>query len=375
MLAMRGVNHALVSLGIVLLPCSTYAQTAPPSPPLLPGEICLNTCTNGFDACADGGAGAEYTLCAYGTDCDKCSPRPAGECNNACQHASDGYCQDGGPGSEDSICLYGSDCIDCGSRSFDGAPPSPPPAPPVEPPPPPPPQMPPLIPGAVSCTNTCTAAYSDLCNDGGTSSTSPICEYGTDCSDCGPRFMPPAMPPFIPNGRLCLNTCGFGSEGCHDGGPGSESDFCEYGTDCASCGPRDALPSLPPLPPAPPAMPPYSPGEVLCNNTCGYVQGVCEDAASAAGMQHCPLGSDCDDCGPRLMPPPSPPSPPAPPKPPPFMPGSALCSNTCTHASNGFCSDGGPGSEGAICEFGTDCEDCGTRMGSPPPSSIAATTI
>ena len=49
-------------------------------------------------------------------------------------------------------------------------------------------------------------------------------------------------------------------------------------------------------------MPPYSPGEVLCNNTCGYVQGVCEDAASsAAGMQHCPLGSDCDDCGPRLI--------------------------------------------------------------------------
>lgn len=38
---------------------------------------------------------------------------------------------------------------------------------------------------------------------------------------------------------LCTNTCRFAHDGdCDDGGPGADFDLCEYGTDCADCGPR-----------------------------------------------------------------------------------------------------------------------------------------
>ena len=39
-----------------------------------------------------------------------------------------------------------------------------------------------------------------------------------------------------------------------------------------------------------------------------------------------------------------------------------LCSNTCEYASDGDCDDGGPGSDFSVCEFGTDCNDCGPRQ-------------
>ena len=47
---------------------------------------------------------------------------------------------------------------------------------------------------------------------------------------------------------------------CDDGGPGAEYSFCELGTDCADCGPRLVWPPSPPpsLPP-PPSPPPPSP--------------------------------------------------------------------------------------------------------------------
>ncbi len=37
------------------------------------------------------------------------------------------------------------------------------------------------------------------------------------------------------------------------------------------------------------------------------------------------------------------------------------CSNTCNYAADGNCDDGGPGFEYYICNFGTDCIDCGQR--------------
>ena len=46
----------------------------------------------------------------------------------------------------------------------------------------------------------------------------------------------------------CTNDCGLAWDGlardgnCDDGGPGSEYSYCDFGTDCADCGPRgDAL--------------------------------------------------------------------------------------------------------------------------------------
>ena len=37
------------------------------------------------------------------------------------------------------------------------------------------------------------------------------------------------------------------------------------------------------------------------------------------------------------------------------------CIDTCMTKNDGVCDDGGPGSEHAICELGTDCTDCGIR--------------
>lgn len=42
---------------------------------------------------------------------------------------------------------------------------------------------------------------------------------------------------------------------CDDGGPGSDFAVCDYGTDCADCGPREL--SKAPLPPPPLSPPPY----------------------------------------------------------------------------------------------------------------------
>ena len=95
---------------------------------------------------------------------------------------------------------------------------------------------------------------------------------------------------------------------------------------------------------------------------------------------------------PPSPPPPSPPSPPpseppispsAPPPPsplPPAAPPGCLCSNDCQHptgsgapmsmyVSDGFCDDGGEGSDYSTCAIGTDCFDCGDArcVPSPPP--------
>ena len=53
------------------------------------------------------------------------------------------------------------------------------------------------------------------------------------------------------------------------------------------------------------------------------------------------------------------------------------CSNSCREASDGYCDDGGPGSQYNLCDCGTDCNDCGMRSSwcfeaaeqspSPPP--------
>lgn len=45
----------------------------------------------------------------------------------------------------------------------------------------------------------------------------------------------------------------------------------------------------------------------------------------------------------------------------------ALCDDTCNFPGDGECDDGGPGSVTSLCEFGTDCTDCGPRSGSAPP--------
>mmetsp|Transcript_127985 Transcript_127985/g.239459 ORF Transcript_127985/g.239459 Transcript_127985/m.239459 type:complete len:621 (-) Transcript_127985:96-1958(-) len=100
--------------------------------------------------------------------------------------------------------------------------------------------------------------------------------------------------------------------------------------------------------PAPTTPPPDG---YLCHNTCRHDHdGVCDDGGPGAELKICAYGTDCDDCGTR---PPKPPPTPAPP--------GYLCSSTCFLGGDGICYDGGPGSAGAFCPYGTDCDDCGSR--------------
>ena len=290
----------------------------PPAPPPTPGIICLNTCFHTSDTdCDDGGPGSKYAICAYGTDCEDCGPRPVLSppppappapppppatppgiiCLNTCFYNSDALCDDGGPGSEFAICAYGSDCEDCGPR-------------PVLPPQPAPP-----LPGL--CLNTCVYAGEGDCDDGGPGSEYSFCAYGSDCEDCGPRPVrsPPASPP-PPGGvtppaapSICTNTCNYSTDGeCDDGGPGSRFPICAYGTDCKDCGPRPVLSPPPPAPPPPPATPPG----IICLNTCFHSSDTdCDDGGPGSKYSSCAYGTDCEDCGPRPVrsPPASPPPP------------------------------------------------------------------
>ena len=80
--------------------------------------------------------------------------------------------------------------------------PSPPPEPP-SPPKPPWPPLPPIIPGGgAQCSNECCSFANDgVCQDGGAGADGPpFCNFGTDCADCGPRisYNPPSWPPSPP---------------------------------------------------------------------------------------------------------------------------------------------------------------------------------
>lgn len=107
----------------------------------------------------------------------------------------------------------------------------------------------------------------------------------------------------------------------------------------------------------------------LCSDGCQYKSdGACDDGGSGSEYSDCSLGTDCSDCGSR--------PPPSLTEPPPSLPDcggtiaagdscktSSLCGNTCNYAYDNDCDDGGPGSEYSECALGSDCHDCGARVG------------
>jgi hypothetical protein len=97
--------------------------------PIGDDEICDNYCDFAFDGeCDDGGSGADWDVCEFGSDCWDCGVRSlddldggdggTGICYDYCEWAGDGECDDGGPGALWFVCDYGSDCTDCGVRDF-----------------------------------------------------------------------------------------------------------------------------------------------------------------------------------------------------------------------------------------------------------------
>lgn len=195
------------------------------------------------------------------------------------------------------------------------------------------------------CSNTCATANDGECDDGGPGSLYSVCTLGTDCNDCGPRGGQ-APPPQQQAGTLCTNTCSTANDSeCDDGGPGSLYSICALGSDCNDCGPRVAG-----------SQPPPQQGGMLCTNTCSTSNdSECDDGGPGSLYSICALGSDCNDCGPRS------PGAQAPAQQPVGGSGEILCTNTCSSARDNECDDGGPNSLYSICPFGSDCNDCGPR--------------
>lgn len=233
-------------------------------------------------------------------------------CEDTCPYAFDGECDDGGPDSLYDYCDFGTDCGDCGPRFPD--------------------------PGLI-CEDSCSWAFDGECDDGGPGSLNDMCGFGTDCGDCGPRVPGDFGDPGPgPDPLMCDDSCPYAFDGeCDDGGPGSLYDYCDLGTDCGDCGPRD------------PHAEPIQPLEVLfCDDTCPYAfDGECDDGGPGSLYDYCDYGSDCGDCGPRSS----------------SIPAVVLiCEDTCMYAFDGECDDGGPDSLYDYCPYGSDCGDCGPRM-------------
>ena len=187
-------------------------------------------------------------------------------------------------------------------------------------------------------TDACATAFNGVCEDGGIGSVSESCVFGTDTHDCGTRAAADAV---------CNNACAYAYDGwCDDGSLIRDEDELRfYLADAATRAkaPTDAF-----LGPRPTPRTPRS-----------------------SFLAKCAHGSDCYDCGIRpTRPPPSPPT--FPPMEVPF------CDNTCFWANDGVCDDGSPSALKpdepwrAVCAHGTDCGDCGPRH-QPACSDTCAT--
>ncbi len=342
-----GASFGDCSYGTDCADCGIRVWTAPGEP------ICSNDCDFRADGrCDDGGPGAQSGVCTYGTDCADCGARaapgvggggtggsdPTELCTDQCSFSADGLCDDGGLGADYSVCELGTDCTDCGPRTVGGE-----------------------VGmggsgfggsgtgaaggsgGAVQnqlCSEECPHAGDGVCNDGGPGASHWDCTYGTDCSDCGVRGWTADGEP------VCSNDCvDRGNDECDDGGPGALNDTCAYGTDCVDCGARVAGTGGTGGTGGVGGSSGAGQSE-LCSEQCVRSgDGVCDDGGPRASYEDCDYGTDCSDCGVRVW----------------AGVGEPLCSNDCIYPADGECDDGGPGAVFSLCELGTDCIDCGAR--------------
>ena len=74
----------------------------------------------GLVGCADDDETGEPGECYPFTGCTDSRSVDGGSssglCTNTCRFPNDGDCDDGGPGAVYSLCTYGTDCGDCGTR-------------------------------------------------------------------------------------------------------------------------------------------------------------------------------------------------------------------------------------------------------------------
>ena len=92
-------------------------------------------------------------------------------------------------------------------------------------------------------------------------------------------------------GTQVYHTTFLHSDGlCDDGGPGAEGHNCDYGTDCTDCGPRCGLlpPPQPPIPPPPPLL--SCPCETMVLHESGLASRV--QAAHLGSYHALPVGEE-----------------------------------------------------------------------------------
>lgn len=170
-----------------------------------------------------------------------------------------------------------------------------------------------------SCTDADRCAIGSegcVCDDAGG------CDEGLACDMSSRRCGLPQI--------VCENSCLYAEDGvCDDGGPGSEYNVCNYGTDCIDCEERPNLCTDP-------ALPTYCHQSESCwgaSVDCWTVE-LCPDDTYYA----CDLGEvvDCSLTGSdRCVP-------------------STVCDDSCPTAGDNACdTTTGP------CRLGTDCMDCG----------------
>ncbi|MCC7535940.1 MAG: hypothetical protein IT379_06995 [Deltaproteobacteria bacterium] len=174
-----------------------------------------------------------------------------------------------------------------------------------------------------ACAETCASSMDGECDDGATGSMYSVCEFGTDCMDCGMRD--PAS---------CTPDC----------------TVIDYETDEATGEEREV-------------MRPKTCGSDGCGGSCGAcAEGECEDYVGrcyvcrpqcdgrTCGPDGC--GGECGTCaagqycnGSTGV----------------CAAGTPMCNDACSYAGDGDCDDGGAMCDFTLCEFGSDCTDCGMR--------------
>ncbi|MEM7605834.1 MAG: hypothetical protein AAF411_10795 [Myxococcota bacterium] len=155
------------------------ARDASPQCPELRGRERICDGPNNVAACVNGSV--ELRPCGVGTECQV----DGGDAVCACTDASDGTCPSG--------CPSDPDCVGCAPEC-----------------------------GEATCGNDGCGGACGSCAEG---------EY------CRTRSCETAPP-----GTLCDNRCGFSGDGeCDDGGEGALFSVCEFGTDCDDCGPREPV--------------------------------------------------------------------------------------------------------------------------------------
>ena len=161
---------------------------------------------------------------------------------------------------------------------------------------------------------------------------SEIGEQGSGSAECDPADCPA---PWLGDGycdSICNNeACGFDEGDCEGTAPvDPANDYCA------------------------PGCPPNWPGDGICDSTCdveecGFDNGDCDQSAPTEEGSGDGAGGAIGEPG-------------------------CTCLDTCPfdplYVNDGTCDDSGPGSEFALCDFGTDCSDCGPRC--PPPPSPPA---